>query len=104
MDAQQHGSGLMAAVGQPRGLPLRLEAPRKGRAVATRSDAKNATRNLLCRPVPPRRSPDTTSLRLSAGSQVGVKVSKIYRQQRSEAFSLPIPRPSQISLDKLITL
>jgi len=27
VDTQQHGSGLMAAVGQLRGLPLRLEAP-----------------------------------------------------------------------------
>jgi len=140
VDTQQHGSGLMAAVGQLRGFApttraaaLAAEppgsgarpswpgrhygqdagataprgprrAPRKGSAVAALPHAKSAMRNLLCQPVPPRRSPDTTSLRLSAGYQVAVKVSKVNRQQRSETFLLSIPRPSQISLDKLIAL
>ena len=91
-------------------MPGPRRALRKGRAVAARRPhAMSATRSVPCQPVPPRRAPDTTALRLSAGSGVGVKVSKINRQQRIEAFSSPTPngagcQRSEIWLDNLMIL
>ena len=124
VDTQQHGSGLMAAVGHLRGFAPttrgaalaakpqpaghghlvrvrftgRMPAmpPPPGSAAQRQSGSCAAARleshaQRPCQPVPPRSAPDTTPLRLSAGSPVGLRVSRINRQQRSEAFSLPIP-------------